>query len=222
MSQLKTDMQAIYDKSQVTPAMLASLRNDYQAINKAATGAATPIAIGALKADFAAVGDSLPNDAQMAQIKADVQALVASRGVTDPTLADKAFADAQTVLNASNFTAADMTTIAADTKAISDALQAEVIALATASSTGSSTASTTAPALPRAMESLLTGLFGPLLGLTTPDAITSNPGPVFGDPTSNVPALASLGVSGTSSSLTQSNSSDTSTGSSGSYSPTLV
>ena len=146
LTKLQTDSQAIHDKSQVTPALLASVRKDLEAIDKAKTGTADATALKTLQTDEQAIfgtstttdgstgtdgstatGGSTasstptpptkPTDAQIAQLQADHDAVLKSQGVSQ-TLIDQLAADRLAVKTASNFTADDQATLDADHKAI--------------------------------------------------------------------------------------------------------
>jgi hypothetical protein len=115
---LQTDTQAIQAKSQVTPAETTALRDDFKAINKAATSPPSPTAVQTFQNDLKSLQGTLPTDAQRAQLESDFKAVVNSRGVTDQTLIDKTISDAEAIVASSNITSADLATIAADQKAI--------------------------------------------------------------------------------------------------------
>ena len=112
--QLSTDMQAIHDKSTVTPVMEAAARKDFEAIHKDATTAPDATKLAALQADLKATAGTIPTDAQKAQAVADFKAVVASEGVTDTALIDKTLADVDTIVAASNVNADDLAKLAAD------------------------------------------------------------------------------------------------------------
>ncbi len=116
---LKTDRQAIHDKSQVTPALQASVRKDLQAINAAKTGTADPTALKTLQTDQQAIfaGQAPPTDAQIAQIQADQDAVLKSQAVPQ-NLIDQLATDRLAVKTASNVTPADQATLEADMQAV--------------------------------------------------------------------------------------------------------
>ena len=204
---LGTDLQAIHDKSQVTPVMMAALRGDYQAIDKAATGPADSAKVATLQADIQAVGAALPSQVQLSQIKLDIASVIQSRGVTDSTLIDKTNTDAETIFNASNFSAGDATTLAADGKAINDALAAfnaanpaPVAVSAVAPAPGSpivatpiAVVATPAPAMPSfGVGGMLNGLLAPLTGQTSIGSLADHSGPMPGGPNFWVPGPANF------------------------------
>lgn len=121
---LQTDLQAIHDKSEVTPKLLAAVRNDFDAIQKAATTDPGQDALKALNATVESLDGQIPTDAQQAQLVADFTAVLKSQGITDQTLIDTAVADIQAVVAASHVTADDLATIAADREAITKEMNA--------------------------------------------------------------------------------------------------
>ncbi|AGA28619.1 hypothetical protein [Singulisphaera acidiphila] len=122
---LQTDLQAIQDKSEVTPKLLAAVRNDFDAIQKAATTDPDQDALKALNATVESLDGQIPTDAQQAQLVADFTAVLKSQGVTDQTLIDTAVADIQAVVAASHVTSDDLATIAADREAITKEMNAD-------------------------------------------------------------------------------------------------
>ena len=118
LTKLQTDVHDILAKSQVTVAQTVALQDDFKAIDKAATTAASQDALKAFQDDVKAIGDSLPTDDQKAKLVSDFTALVKSRGVTDQTLIDKTVADAEAIVAASGVTADDLAKLAADRQAI--------------------------------------------------------------------------------------------------------
>ncbi len=116
---LKTDQQAIHDKSQVTPALQASVRKDLQAIDAAKTGTADPTALKTLQTDQQAIfaAQTRPTDAQTAQIQADQDAILKSQGVPQ-NLIDQLATDRLAVKTASNVTPADQAKLEADMQAL--------------------------------------------------------------------------------------------------------
>lgn len=121
---LQTDLQAIQDKSEVTPKLLAAVRKDFDAIQKASTSAPDEDAVKALAATVDSLAGQIPTDEQQAKLVADFTAVLQSQGVTDQTLIDTAVADIQAVVAASHVTADDLATIAADHDAIEAELKA--------------------------------------------------------------------------------------------------
>lgn len=119
LQKLRTDAQAIRDKSQVTPALLAAVRKDLTAIANAKTGTAAADALRTLATDRQAIfaGLAAPTDAQRAQLQADLDAVLKSQGVPQ-ALIDQLAADRLAVKVASNFTSGDKATLDADRKAI--------------------------------------------------------------------------------------------------------
>lgn len=122
---LQTDMQAIQDKSEVTPKLLAAVRKDFDAIQAATTGDPDKEALKALNTSLETLDGQLPNDEQRAQIMANFTAVLQSQGVTDQTLIDRTIADIEAVATASHVTADDLATIAADHDAIQAAIEAD-------------------------------------------------------------------------------------------------
>jgi hypothetical protein len=114
---LQTDTQAIMDKSQVTPALQATLRDDLQAISKAATTAPDEAKLLALQSDILSDAGTLSTSAKIATLGDDFAAVVASEGVTDATLAPKAISDLNAVIAATGINSGDIATLTADLKA---------------------------------------------------------------------------------------------------------
>jgi hypothetical protein len=115
---LRSDRQAIEDKSQVTVADLAAVRNDFSKIESESTSQPDATKLQTLTNDINALTGQLPTAAQATQIQADYTAVLQSQGITDQTLINQTVADINTVVQASGLTSADVTTIAADRKAI--------------------------------------------------------------------------------------------------------
>lgn len=186
-SQLKTDFeklmsdeQAIHDKSQVTPALEASVRKDLEAIDKAKTGTADATALKTLQTDEQTIFSTqtgqttptAPTDAQRTQLQADQDAVLKSQGVSQ-TLIGQLATDRLAVKTASNFTADDQATLDADHKAV----DADRAALTSTSTNGGnsnlSTSSTSSPT-------------------TTPPGSSSNATPaVAASSTANLPSTQS-------------------------------
>ena len=115
---LHTDLQAINDKSQVTPALLAAVRKDFQTIQSDATTKPDQTKLNTLSTDVSNLKGTLPTSAQVTQLENDFTAVLNSEGVTDQTLISKAISDIQAVVQATNVTQDDLTTLAADQQAI--------------------------------------------------------------------------------------------------------
>ena len=115
--QLRADAQAIADKSQVTPALQATFRNDLTAISKDVTAAPSASASLAVRSDVASLKGTLPTTTALATLQADFTTAASSAGVTDATLIGKTFADASALIAASGVNATDVTTLRADLKA---------------------------------------------------------------------------------------------------------
>lgn len=163
METLRTDLHAIQAKSGVTVAQQVAFRDDLQAVAKASTSRASTETQTALQTDLKALNGQLPTDAQATQLKADYTALLKSQGVTDQTLIDKTIADAQAIVTASNVTNDDLTKIAADRKAVQDALGTP--AADTTSTSTSTTSDTTGTADTSKTPAPLAGLpFDVILG----------------------------------------------------------
>jgi hypothetical protein len=118
LKKLQTDLQAINDKSQVTPALLAAVRNDAQKIQSEATTAPSQTTLSTLESDVKALNGQLPTSAQTTQLDSDFTAVVQSEGVTDSSLISQTISDIAAVVAATNITSSDLSTIAADQKAI--------------------------------------------------------------------------------------------------------
>ena len=144
-AKLRTDAQAIHDKSQVTPALEAAVRKDFEAIAKAATGTADATTLKTLQTDQQAIFSSqtAPSDAQKTQLQADRDAVLKSQGVSQ-TLIDQLATDKLAVKTASNFTPADQATLDADRAAIKKDLASTPPASTSSASnpTGGTTSST--------------------------------------------------------------------------------
>jgi hypothetical protein len=117
IKQLKTDEQAIADKSQVTPALQASLRTDLQTLSKAATTAPDSTKLLALQSDLQSLAGTLPTSAQLATLQTDFTSVVNSEGVTDSATITKTFTDVNALITASNIGTSDITKLTADLKA---------------------------------------------------------------------------------------------------------
>jgi hypothetical protein len=115
--QLKTDEQAIADKSQVTPALQASLRTDLQTLSKAATTAPDSTKLLALQSDLQSLAGTLPTSDQLATLQTDFTSVVNSEGVTDSATITKTFTDVNALITASNIGTSDITKLTADLKA---------------------------------------------------------------------------------------------------------
>ena len=119
---LQTDMQAINDKSEVTPAALAAVRKDVQKLQDAATSAPDTDKVNTLINDINALKGQLPTADQATQLKSDFTAVLNSAGITDQDLINQTITDLETIVTDSNVTNDDLTTIAADHAAIQTAL----------------------------------------------------------------------------------------------------
>jgi hypothetical protein len=117
IKQLKTDEQAIADKSQVTPALQAALRTDLQTLNKAATTAPDSTKLLALNSDLQSLAGTLPTSDQLTTLQTDFTAVVNSQGVTDSATITKTFTDLNALITATNIGASDITTLTTDLKA---------------------------------------------------------------------------------------------------------
>jgi hypothetical protein len=114
---LGTDLQAIHDKSQVTPALLAAVRKDVQGLQKESTSAPTEASLSTLKNDLLALNGATPDFTQ-GQLQSDLEAAIKSAGVNDPALVSTLEHDLNAVATAMNITPADVQTIQADQKTI--------------------------------------------------------------------------------------------------------
>ena len=119
LKKLRNDEQAIQDKSEVTPVLMASVRKDLEAIDAAKTGDGDATALKTLQSDEQSIfaGKAMPTDAQQAQLQADHDAVLLSQEVSQ-TLIDQLAADQLAVKTASHFTADDQATLDADHAAI--------------------------------------------------------------------------------------------------------
>ncbi len=165
MEKLRTDSQAIHDKSQVTPALLATVRKDNEAIDAAKTGTADATALKTEQTDAQTIfsTNTAPTDAQKTQLQADHDAVLLSQGVSQ-TLIDQLATDVAAVKTASNFTAADQATLDADHAAITKDRSAD-------STTADSTTAT--PVAPTTTSSTTTSTS--TLGTTTPAGSVATP-----------------------------------------------
>ena len=202
MDKLSTDSQAIHDKSQVTPALLATVRKDLEAIDAAKTGDADATALKTLKTDETTIfsSNTAPTDAQQTQLQADHDAVLKSQGVSQ-TLIDQLATDRLAVKTASNFTDADKATLDADQKTIEADRTADQAATdsTSANSTDSTTAATpgtttATPAIASAATPDPTGAATPAGAATsaaTPDPTGAATPPVAPDQ-ANAPAAAPM------------------------------
>jgi|GEM_PF-5668965 len=115
---LSSDLQAIQDKSEVTPKMLAEVRKDYEALDKASTSDVDRDAIKTLADTVTSIGVQLPTAEQRDQLISQFKNVLNSLGTNDQALVDKTVTDILTVVTASNVTADDVSTIKADREAI--------------------------------------------------------------------------------------------------------
>ena len=147
LAKLKTDEQAIHDKSEVTPKLMAAVRNDLQAIDKAKTDTVDATALQTLKTDQQTIfaSQTAPTDAQQTQLQADQDAVLKSQGVSQD-LIDQLAADRLAVKTASNFTADDQILLDADHKAV-EADHAATPPTMTDPTTNSTTATSSAATL---------------------------------------------------------------------------
>jgi hypothetical protein len=116
LAKFQKDSQAILDKSQVTPAMLATLRNDIDTISAAAKSAPNLDKVKAFEANLVSLAETFPTSAQLSSLQNDFEAVVSSEGVTDPMLVPKVFTDLNTVIVASQITAEDINMLKSDIK----------------------------------------------------------------------------------------------------------
>jgi hypothetical protein len=114
---LGTDLQAIHDKSQVTPALLAAVRKDVEGLQKESTSDPSQASLATLKTDLLALNGATA-DFTKGQLQTDLDAAIKSAGVNDPTLVSTLETDLNAVATAMNITPADVQTIQADQKAI--------------------------------------------------------------------------------------------------------
>jgi hypothetical protein len=118
LKKLQTDLQAVQDKSQVTPALLAAVRNDFQKIQAATTSKPDQAKLDTLTGDIKSLAGKLPTADQTTQLTSDFTAVLQSEGVTDRALITQAITDIQAVVTASKITADDLSTLAADRAAV--------------------------------------------------------------------------------------------------------
>ncbi|MFO0960041.1 MAG: hypothetical protein U0800_21835 [Isosphaeraceae bacterium] len=109
---LHADLQAIQDKSQVTPALLAAVRNDIQSIMKASTASPKADLVDAVARDLAALGRH--PDFTSGTLQSDLEAAIKSTGVTDTALISTLETDLNAVYKARGITADDVARIQAD------------------------------------------------------------------------------------------------------------
>ncbi|OJW19926.1 MAG: hypothetical protein BGO49_10375 [Planctomycetales bacterium 71-10] len=118
------DVQAIQDRSEVTPKLLAALRDAQETIKTEATGDPDEALVTTLQDDAKTVLDSGTfTDEQQATLKADYTTVLQSAGVSDETIASF-FAAQDAVKVASHVTADDLATLASDRQAIQDLIDA--------------------------------------------------------------------------------------------------
>jgi hypothetical protein len=122
---LQTDTEAILAKSQVTVAQLTAVTVDFQKLASEATSKPDQSKLTTLANDIQALNGQLPTTTQASQLQADYTAVLQSEGITDTTLIAQTIADINTVVQASNITAADLSKLAADETAIKNDLPAK-------------------------------------------------------------------------------------------------
>ncbi len=137
---LQTDLQAIDAKSQVTVAETTALRADFQKIQAAATSKPDQTKLSTLKSDITALNGQLPSASQTTQLTTDLTAVLTSAGITDQSLIQQTITDIQAIEQSSGVTSTDVSTIAADRKAIA----ADTSSSAPSGSTSGSTTTTAA------------------------------------------------------------------------------
>ena len=147
IQKLQTDDQAIHDKSQVTPAMQATVRKDINAIKGAETTTADSTALTTLQTDLKTAMTSVggPTTAQLAQVQTDQDAVYKSEGV-NASLVTKLDTDLAAIQTASGITDTDRSTITSDQAAIKADLTPTTPPTTTPSSTTATTASPMTPA----------------------------------------------------------------------------
>ena len=167
LAKLRTDQQAIHDKSQVTPALLSTVRKDLQAIDAAKTGTADATVLKTLQTDRQAIfaGQAPPTDAQRTQLQVDQDAVLKNQGVSQ-TLIDQLATDRLAVKTASNVTAADQATLDGDLAAIKKDRPAPP-----STPSGTDLSSTTAPST----WNMTTATDASTLNSTTPSSTTPDP-----------------------------------------------
>ncbi len=118
VDQLRTDLQALAAKSQVTDAQTAALANDAQAVRKEITSAGDAMALSTFQSDLkAALGGGTLD---FSKLLTDQAAVLSSRGVTQATITQLQI-DEQAAFTASGVTQADLTTLANDRAAMDKA-----------------------------------------------------------------------------------------------------
>jgi hypothetical protein len=142
LQKLQTDEQTIQGQSEVTPAMMAKVETDLNAVKAAETTTPDSSTLATLQTDLTTAQNNTggPTAAQLAQVQTDQDAVYESQGVST-SLVDQLDTDLATIQTASGITAADQATIAADQAAIT-ADQAN-LGGTTSTSTTPSTPSTT-------------------------------------------------------------------------------
>ena len=118
---LQTDLKAIQDKSQVTPAMLAAVRNDVQALQKSSTSAPDKTAVDTLNKDLAGPATARRRTSRRAARGRIGEAVIKSTGADSDATVTKLEGDLNAVAQAMNITSDDVATkIQADQKAIAN------------------------------------------------------------------------------------------------------
>ena len=117
LQQLQSDMQTIYDKSQVTPALLSAVRNDIQGLQKESTSAPSQSSLSTLETDLEALNGAT-TDFTQGTLNTDLTAVLTSAGVNDATLEATLASDLNAVATAMNVTSTDVSTIESDVKAV--------------------------------------------------------------------------------------------------------
>ena len=176
LAKLRTDTQAIHDKSEVTPVLLAAVRKGLDAIDQAKTGEADATALQTLQTDQQTIfaTQAAPTEAQQTQLQADRDAVLKSQGVSQD-LIDQLAAAQLAVKSASHVSADDQTLLDADRQAI-----------ATAQAAASPTDSTATPDIATAMTITATSTATPTdAAPTTPPSSPAPTAPVT-DPTAPV------------------------------------
>ncbi len=180
------DMQAIQDKSQVTPALLASLRAARSTVADQA-GAPDATLLKTFQADAQTVQTSGTfTDAQKQQLQSEYTAVLKSAGVSDAAIT-ALFAAQDAVKTAGGVTAADVATLAADQQAVQtlmDAMPKDAVTYSAASDAFRSNAAGSP------MTTMMMTPPGAAAMSTTATAATTAPGGTGAVATTAVPSTA--------------------------------
>jgi hypothetical protein len=122
LEKLRTDLQAIAAKSQVTVAELTAVKGDFEKVSAAATSPPDSTKLVTLTSDITSLNGQLPTAAQATQLSNDYTAVLQSQGITDQSLVTQTISDIGAVVTSANITSTDVSTIATDEAAIKNDL----------------------------------------------------------------------------------------------------